>query len=521
MTKEKALTETHPEGEQQTAGMEPLECTLSLDTFAGKIQLKWVPEASVSSLGQMPFFIEFLKTSGLFDKWVEDSPLKYTSRNAPLKRDVLGTILLSVLAGHWRYAHISALRGDGVNPGLLGMTKVASEDSVRRALASLPEQESGVWLKTHLKASYEPLLVEPWAMDVDTTVKVLYGHQEAAKPGYNPEKPGRPSHSYHTYFIGNLRLVMDVEVQAGNQTASSFAQPELWALLDGLPKSSYPQFVRGDCNWGTDRAMEGCEQRQQPYLFKLKQSSNVKKLINRLFGQDQWVEAGQQWQGLDTKLKLTGWKTERRVIVLRRALPDKAAQEKNSQPKAGKQLNLDLPEESYQGILYAYAVLVTSLKEEVRTIAQHYRDRGDSENNFDELKNQWGWAGFNTQDSKRCQVMARITALVYNWWTIFMRLGIPDKHAEAITSRPLALYGIARQTRHSNQTTVEVTSMHSKAPLIAKALTKVSGFLKRLKDSAEQLTHAVRWKLILSAAFQKFLGGRVLGSTHKLAQVSG
>jgi hypothetical protein len=29
--------------------------------------------------------------------------------------------------------------------------------------------------------------------------------------------------------------VLDVEVQAGNQTASSFAQPELWKFLDGLP----------------------------------------------------------------------------------------------------------------------------------------------------------------------------------------------------------------------------------------------------------------------------------------------
>jgi hypothetical protein len=90
-----------------------------------------------------------------------------------------------------------------------------------------------------------------------------------------------------------------------------------------------------------------------------------------------------------------------------------------------------------------------------------------------------------TQDQKRCQVMARITAFVYNWWTIFMRLGIPDKHAEAITSRPLALHGIARQTRHSNQTTVEVTSLHSKAHVIALALAKVSGFLQRIKDSAE------------------------------------
>ena len=47
------------------------------------------------------------------------------------------------------------------------------------------------------------------------------------------------------------------------------------------------------------------------------------------------------------------------------------------------------------------AVLVTSLQYEVRTVAQLYRDRGHSENNFDELKNQWGWAGFNTQDQKR------------------------------------------------------------------------------------------------------------------------
>jgi len=64
----------------------------------------------------------FLKTSGVFENWVNDCPLQYTSPNAPQKRDVLGTILLSVLAGHWRYAHISALRGDGVK------SRVARDD---------------------------------------------------------------------------------------------------------------------------------------------------------------------------------------------------------------------------------------------------------------------------------------------------------------------------------------------------------------------------------------------------------
>jgi hypothetical protein len=434
---------------------------------------------------------------------------------------VLGTILLSVLAGHWRYAHISALRGDGVNPGLLGMTKVASEDSVRRALSALPEEEAGAWLQKHLRASYEPLLEEAWALDMDSTVKPLYGHQEDAKVGYNPQKPGRPSHVYHSYFIANLRMVIDVEVQAGNQTATSFAQPELWKLLDGMPKASQPRFVRGDCNWGTERAMEGVEQRGLDYVFKLKQSANVKKLIAQLFGKDQWVDAGEKWQGSDAELQLSGWSKKRRVVVLRRPLREGVAEANQSKKKAGKQLSLELPEALYRGVLYEYAVLVTSLPDEVRTIAQHYRDRGDSENNFDELKNQWGWAGFTTHDRKRCQVMARITALVYNWWTVFMRLGIPEKHAEAITSRPLALHGIARQTRHSNQTKVEVTSTHSKALAIATVLSKVSGFLQRIKATTEQLSQTARWRLILSAAFQYFLRGKVLGSTGRLAEATG
>ena len=155
------------------------------------------------------------------------------------------------------------------------------------------------------------------------------------------------------------------------------------------------------------------------------------------------------------------------------------------------------------------------------TIAQHYRGRGDAGNNFDELKNQWGWAGFTTQDSTRCQIMARIIALVYNWWTIFMRLGIPEKHAEAITSRPLALHGIARQTRHANQTTVEITSTHAEGAKIANILTRVSKFLQEIKSIAEQLAKKDTWSLILSAAFRHFLGGKVLGSPGRLAEAVG
>ena len=87
-----------------------------VDTYAGPVQVEWNPDATVTPLGHLAFFAEYLKLSGRFDALVADSPLVYASPNAPSKRDVLGTAVLSILAGQRRYAHITALRGDTVKP---------------------------------------------------------------------------------------------------------------------------------------------------------------------------------------------------------------------------------------------------------------------------------------------------------------------------------------------------------------------------------------------------------------------
>ena len=162
----------------------------TLDTWAGPVRVEWDPTAPMTPYGQLPFFIEYLKVASLFDALVADCPLAYTSPNAPEKRDVLGTMMFSVLAGHKRYAHITALRGDGVLPELLGMKKIVSEDAVRRAFKAIGAVEGGEWLQRHLDYCTAPLLSEPWVLDMDSTVKPLYGHQEGAALGYNPKKPG-------------------------------------------------------------------------------------------------------------------------------------------------------------------------------------------------------------------------------------------------------------------------------------------------------------------------------------------
>jgi hypothetical protein len=49
--------------------------------------------------------------------------------------------MLSIVVGHRRYAHVTAMRRDGVNPGFLGMDKVGSEDALRNALMRIAETE--------------------------------------------------------------------------------------------------------------------------------------------------------------------------------------------------------------------------------------------------------------------------------------------------------------------------------------------------------------------------------------------
>jgi len=64
-------------------------------------------------------------------------------------------------AGHRRYAHITTLRCDPVNPPLLGMAKVVSEDAVRRALSKIAAEAGRAWLQEQLDYCTRQLLREP------------------------------------------------------------------------------------------------------------------------------------------------------------------------------------------------------------------------------------------------------------------------------------------------------------------------------------------------------------------------
>ncbi len=79
-----------------------------------------------------------------------------------------------------RYAHANALRFDTVTPPMLSMRKVVSEDSARRKLKKLDQIGARRWQGKHLRATWERLLRHPWMLDIDTTVKTVFGRLDRA-----------------------------------------------------------------------------------------------------------------------------------------------------------------------------------------------------------------------------------------------------------------------------------------------------------------------------------------------------
>ena len=293
---------------------------------SSKLQIEWsADEARMTQMGGLAYFAKFLDTTGLLNDFVDRSALSYTSNNAPTKRDVLGTILLSVLSGQTRYAHMSALGRDKVDAALLSMDKIPSEDSVRGALGKLVQDEpmrkkTAGWLDQSFTQVCDGSLEVPWVLDVDVTIKQLYGKQEGAVLGYNPVKPGRASHAYHSFWVGHLRLCLGVQVRPGNETSGSYGLGALLTWLKGLGVNQLPEFVRGDIGYGTQTWMVQLELIGIAFLFKLKQTKGVKELIAMCERQGEWSTSVDGWSYCEADLKLSGWTRSRRVVVYRRAL---------------------------------------------------------------------------------------------------------------------------------------------------------------------------------------------------------
>ena len=113
--------------------------------------------------------------------------------------------------------------------------------------------------------------------------------------------------------------------------------------------------------------MREAEARGLAFLFKLRLTANVKRMIEKLAGAREWVCAGQGFEAKESAVRLTGWSRSRRVIVLRRRV--KGALGLSQIGDAGAP-QLSFAEIGAATEIYEYSVLVTSLDEATEAFGQ-------------------------------------------------------------------------------------------------------------------------------------------------------
>jgi hypothetical protein len=86
--------------------------------------------------------------------------------------------------------------------------------------------------------------------------------------------------------------------------------PGLWELIDSLGREAWPQFMRGDCNYGNEENMKQAEACGLGYLFKLRQTKKAK--------------------GIEGMPQLSGWSRKRQVVIVRRTKTPRDSASSNS-----------------------------------------------------------------------------------------------------------------------------------------------------------------------------------------------
>lgn len=423
----------HPMGEGQMA----------FETHAGQVFLETSDEVMTPFGGFVPW-AAFLKKAGVVETLARNSPVKPVSPNASRPYDVISSFLLAAVTDGSRFAHVNRLRQDPALCDIFGMDKVVSDDSIRRFFRKVPPAEGASWVAEATRPIWSAI-PEGYIMDWDSTVLTRYGSQEGAEVGYNPHKRGRPSHHPLLATIAGTRLCPYFRFRSGKVGTAAQWVEAMEEAADWI--GHLPRLNRGDIGFANEELLAWHEAApgRPDCLFKLRLTKNVKRAIAKV-PEEAWEGCPTPGllQATEVRVKLSGWSTERRVVIGRRLLGHVGGPEDGQFWKLAK---------------YEYEAYVTTLPPEEATawqVIELYRKRADCENVFDELKNQWGFSGFASKHREVTELAARLLLSAYNLWNLFLRLMEPSRHVEARHGRRWFLFIAARLTKSARRRTWKI-----------------------------------------------------------------
>lgn len=371
---------------------------------------------AVTPFGGVAVFVSFLQKIDLVGELRRHMPIQWKSPNRIDPTDTFLAFLMTVLVGAKRFAHAAVLRGDQALHALLGMKRFPIDDTIRNLF-----REFGMG---HVQRLYEPLAEwqmqrlplrpDGYTLDLDSTVLERYGQQEGSLKGHNPRKHGRPSHHPLLAVLSEAHFLLHGWLRSGNCGTARGVEEFLKEALALWGQRQKIRLLRADSGFFEDLLLSFLEQRQIPYIVVARLTKWVKRAAQRV---EQWRELDNDYAVGEFRLRLHGWKVERRFAVVRERV-------REGRDSVGRKL-IDVPG-------YTFRVFVTSCPEAPEEIWRDYNRRADMENRIAELKHDLGADGFCLKEFFATEAAFRAVLLLFNLLAEFQRAaGLPSYRAPA------------------------------------------------------------------------------------------
>ena len=368
----------------------------------GEIHLG-ITRKPITAWGGMAVFAAFCETVGLrgaLDRVL--GGLGRTSPNALPASDHMLAFMVGVLTGASRFLHLERIRADMPLREMFGIRRFCAPSTYTRFFQSFTGQirEDVFAALTRWALGLLAPQESGYTLDLDSTVLERFGEQEGVLPGYNPRRHGRPTHHPLLAGLAESKWILHGWLRAGNAATANNVRAfmnECLALLDGLATL---RLVRADNGFFDGKFLDFLEEKELPYLVKARMTRWVKFAV---LGVSDWARVGKGIEVAESRIKLLGWRRERRLVVIRQEVATKETK------ALGKKLF------ECQG--YTFQALVTSVAIEemdATTVYRTYNRRGEFENRIKELKSGCGLEGFCMDSFVATECVLRTLCLVHN-----------------------------------------------------------------------------------------------------------
>lgn len=251
-----------------------------------------------------------------------------------------------------------------------------------------------IWKKATRSGNSKVGLMQTLWIDVDSSVKTVFGKQEGVAKGYNPHKKGALSYHPQLAFCTETKEILQGWLRTGSAYTSNGIVEFMKQLLAQLPKNQRILF-RGDSGYFVGALLDHLDSLSHGYLIKVK----LKNLTSLLIKQE-WhpIRGKPGWEQCEFWYRAGSWNTSRLLVAVR--------QEKT--PPPSKQQSLIEP------VNYDFFCYVTTENYTPWKTHKTYGKRATSETWIEEGKSQMGLAHLKTESFLANAALFQSAILAYN-----------------------------------------------------------------------------------------------------------